>query len=245
MLENRSSNFKTLVLLRITKKLIENTTSFGIYRLEQILKEKSEEKLKHIENTRPLTKEEVKTNIQKEVKEKLSEDKYSLIPSARTREDIINNNPNRMIQKRKTPTPPQKRQQQRPQIQRAPREIQQRPIKTQSELPEHLRYLQPTKETTQPKILNIGTLTPFIQDRNVKTIETPGENEDVFVTGTMGKKPTGIKLTKEGIDDIISTFSQIAKIPKSEGLFKVTIGNIQFTAMISTTISSRFIIKKI
>jgi CO dehydrogenase/acetyl-CoA synthase epsilon subunit len=99
--------------------------------------------------------------------------------------------------------------------------------------------------TKKEQGIDLGKLNPFLQDPNVKTIETTGEDDDVMVSGAMGRKPTGIKLSKEEIDEVIDKFSKKAKIPKAEGLFKVTVDNLIFTAMISDTISSRFIIKKI
>jgi len=112
-------------------------------------------------------------------------------------------------------------------------------------LPAHLQYLKPTGPPTKKLDIDLGKLNPFLQDANVREIETEGEDEVVTVKGTMGKKPTSIKLSKEEIDEILDKFSKEAKIPKTEGLFKVTLGNLVLTAMVSEAISSRFIIKKI
>ena len=47
------------------------------------------------------------------------------------------------------------------------------------------------------------------------------------------------------IDEVINRFSNLAKIPKSEGLFKVAVGILLLTATISESVSSRFVIEKI
>jgi hypothetical protein len=60
----------------------------------------------------------------------------------------------------------------------------------------------------------------------------------------MGAKPTSIVLGKEEINSIIKTFSDIAKIPLHEGVYRVVAGRLILSAIISDVIGSKFMIKK-
>ena len=86
-------------------------------------------------------------------------------------------------------------------------------------------------------------LNPLIKDPAVRTIEV-NPDEKVIVTGTMGTKPTSIILSKEDIDKIIKKFSETAKIPVYEGIFRVVVGKLILSAIISDVVGSKFIIKK-
>ncbi len=109
-------------------------------------------------------------------------------------------------------------------------------------LPEHLRYLRPV--AAKEIEIDLGKLNPLIRDRAVRIIEAnPGEK--VKVTGTMGTQPTGIILSKEEIDDIINKFSEKSKIPTTEGVYRVIVGNLSLSAVISNVVGSKFVIKKI
>ena len=63
--------------------------------------------------------------------------------------------------------------------------------------------------------------------------------------GIMGRKKTPIKLSKEEIDQIVRAFSESAKIPSTEGLFKAAFGNLVISAVVSDIVGTRFIIRKI
>ena len=60
----------------------------------------------------------------------------------------------------------------------------------------------------------------------------------------MGTKRTNIILSKEDISDVIKKFSETTKIPLQEGIFRVAIGKLILSAIISEVIGSKFIIKK-
>lgn len=108
-------------------------------------------------------------------------------------------------------------------------------------LPPHLEYLRPTP--TPGVEIDLGKINSLINDPAVRVIEgNPGER--VVVTGTMGTKPTDIFLSKEDIDRIINKFSEESKIPTSEEIYRVVVGNLILSAIISEVIGSRFIIKK-
>ncbi len=108
-------------------------------------------------------------------------------------------------------------------------------------LPEHLEYLKPIP--TPGVEIDLFKINPLIKDSAVRIIEANPE-ERVTVTGTMGTKPTGIILSKEDIDRIINKFSEFSKIPVTEGIYRVVVGNLILSAIISENIGSRFTIKK-
>src|SRR4030042_2260307 len=109
-------------------------------------------------------------------------------------------------------------------------------------LPEHLEYLKPV--ATAGTEINLFKLNPLVKDSAVKIIEV-NPDEKVTVTGTMGTKPTDIILSKEDIDGIINKFSEISRIPVTEGVYRVVAGNMILSAVISEVIGSKFVIKKI
>ena len=109
-------------------------------------------------------------------------------------------------------------------------------------LPSHLEYLRPAPA---PSIeIDLSKINPLIKDPAVRVIEG-NPDEKVIVTGSMGTKPTTIVLNKEDIDRIINKFSEVSKIPVSEGIYRVVVGNLTLSAVISEIVGSRFVIKKI
>ena len=111
-----------------------------------------------------------------------------------------------------------------------------------TKLPKHLQYLKPTP--TDNIQIELGKLSSLIKDPTVRDIECNGPNETLIVKGTFGEKKANIVLTREEIDEVVKKFSEAAKIPAHEGLFKVVVGRMIFSAVISEITGSRFIIKK-
>ena len=109
------------------------------------------------------------------------------------------------------------------------------------QLPAHLAYLKPLPA---PIIdIDLYKLNPLIQDPAVKSIiGNPDERVSVIVQS--GTKITKIALNKEDIDRIINVFSEKSKIPVIEGIYKVVVGNLTLSAIISEVIGSRFVITK-
>ncbi|VVB82276.1 Uncharacterised protein [uncultured archaeon] len=108
-------------------------------------------------------------------------------------------------------------------------------------LPEYLEYLKPAPNTEIE--MDLWKLNPLVKDQAVRIIEV-NPDEKVVVTGTMGTKQTGIVLNKEDIDRVINRFAEISKIPTNEGVYKVASGNLILSAIISSVIGSKLIIKK-
>ena len=108
-------------------------------------------------------------------------------------------------------------------------------------LPQRFEYLKPTATTRE---IDLGKLNLLVQDPMVRNIECNGPSQNVTVIGTMGTKKTNIILNRDEIDDVIERFSREAKIPVHEGVFKVVLGKMIFSSVISNVIGSRFIIRK-
>jgi len=111
----------------------------------------------------------------------------------------------------------------------------------ETRLPSTFGYLKPTPTNIQ---IDLEKLNPLIEDPLVRVIECNGSEENIVVKGSMGTKPTAIILSKEEIDHIIKKFSQAAKIPVHEGVFKAAVGKLILSAIVSEVVDSRFIIKK-
>jgi hypothetical protein len=112
----------------------------------------------------------------------------------------------------------------------------------ETRLPERFSYLRPTpveqQEEFGPK------MDMLLLDPNVEAIECPGENQEVIVRGLMGEQRTEIKMNKKEIDDLINKFSELTKIPVTEGIYKVVFGNLILLAVVSEVVGSKFLIKK-
>ena len=109
-------------------------------------------------------------------------------------------------------------------------------------MPSRLNYLQPIKTNEE---VDVGKLNSLVQDPNVMSIEIEGPNKNVFVSGRMGSKKTGVVLTKDEIEKIINNFSVSAKIPLSEGVNKIAHGRLVLNAILSDKLDKRFSLKKI
>lgn len=112
----------------------------------------------------------------------------------------------------------------------------------QPRLPQHLRGIKPTRMPTQ---IDLGKLNPLINSPLIKTIECNGPNQRIIIRDP-SQKQTKIILTKEEIDNIIKKFVETAKIPMvQEGIFRVAVGKLVLSAIISKVVPIKFIIKKI
>jgi hypothetical protein len=111
----------------------------------------------------------------------------------------------------------------------------------QIKLPSRLQYLRPTPTNIQ---IDLGKLNPLLKDPMVQSIECVGADKNIVVRGNMGTKKTNIVLSKKEIDGVIEKLAETAKIPMQEGVFKVAVGKLILSAIISQVVSSRFIIQK-
>lgn len=220
MFEDASDEVRLKTLLEIVKNLMINSGEAQIFKLNEILRESG--------NPVPsvVSKEDIKEEIKKQVKEKLSKPKEEV-----KKEDFKASLSDRTsLPKVTNPRP----------VNFGMRRVLKIP---KVNLPRHLSNIRPA--ATNKVSIDLGKLNPLVNDPNVRTIETEGENEIIYVTGTMGRKPTSIRLSKTEIEEVINRFAQASKIPKGEGMYKVAVGKLLLTAMISESVSPRFVIEKI
>ncbi len=109
-------------------------------------------------------------------------------------------------------------------------------------LPSRLSYLTPVKTNEE---IDLGKLNLLVQDPNVVSIEVEGPNKNVFVSGKMGTKKTGVILTSEDIDKVLNDFSSSTKIPVNNGLNKMAFGKLILNAVVSGKMDKRLSLKKI
>lgn len=173
--------------------------------------------------------EEKEEEKKEEIKERREEIREKLTPSKQTKE--IEELEEQTLEVPKIIIKPSAQRPQTPRILRIP----------EPKIPPHLQYLRPIP--TQAEI-DLKSLNPLLNDPKVKIIECLGQDETIFVSGDMGRKPTSIILNKQEIDETIQAFSRASKIPYEEGIFRVVYGNSVFSAIISESLGSKFIIKK-
>lgn len=109
------------------------------------------------------------------------------------------------------------------------------------QLPQRFQYLKPIPTA---KEIDLEKLNPLIKDPLVKVIECNGPGEHVIVQGAMGRKLTETILSKDEIDRVIRKFSEASKIPPHSGIYRVVVGKLILSSIISEIISSKFIIRK-
>ncbi len=218
MSNKSSSEFTRFFLIEFTKELIRN---YGpIYQLRAMLQQEEKEK-------KVTQKEKLKQKIKSQIQEKE-------LKKTQTNQNLSQPSIEQTIQKNfAIRFPVRRRVIAKPPVLRIP----------EIKLPANLRYLKPIPEE---KLINLGKLNPLIQDPQIKEIHCEGPGRYIKVVKFGGKvSQTTIILTKEEIDSILKTFSKESKIPLQEGIFKVAVGKLTISAIVSQTIGSKFIIKKI
>lgn len=223
MLKQKSENsLKKLFLMQFTKELIKNSYKFEIQK-------------KRIFEV-PI---QIPIKIKKEFIQKISEKKMEITPLN------VPQVPRIFPEASKTNIPQvsEKLIEKPKQIQiTLPRRIIPNVLRIpEPRLPEAFSYLKPLPTSIN---IELGKLNPLIKDSNVRIIECNGPDENIIVEGNMGRKPTGIILNQEEINEVINNFSEKTKIPISTGIYRVVIGKFLFLAIISEVVSSKFIIRK-
>jgi hypothetical protein len=218
-----SEDFKKKFLFIFTKELINNSGKKDMIKLQSIVEEKRKIEI-------PIKKEIPKQIIQIKpqpiFRREISEPQKIIPKKIETRELAVQ----QPIQIRRPATRPTQNQ-----ILFIP----------EPTLPKHLEYLKPTASSPAENIeIDLGKLNPLLKDPAVKIIEG-SPDERVRVMGTMGTRYTDIFMSKEDIEIVINKFSELSKIPTIEGIYRVVVGNLNLSAIISEVIGSRFVIKKI
>jgi len=229
MSEQTSKNFRAHIILELTKELIRNTE---VYK-KTVINQETEKILQQKEETeKKVQKEEIK-NIPQKID-------IPLIVHKKIKEEK-----KRVLELKKEDKQKELRLNQESAIKFIPRVPLQRHLKRiripELRLPETVSHFRPIPTS---QYIDLEKLEPLIRDPLVKTIECNGSTEKIIVTGMMGRKNTNITLSKDEIDDIIAKFSEAARIPVFEGVFKVVFGKLILSAIVSDVVNSKFIIRK-
>lgn len=235
--------YKALFLLMFARELIRNSGEdvFRVERLAKSKKIKSDELEKQIKKRESPRKKKPKKgfdNIRDIVKREMSaEEKSQKKPSEKNNlNQLMKDTEKGFTAPKNVPLAPPKKPPQvsgRPPVLRIP----------QQRLPPRLQYLRPTP--TEREIDLGNKINPFVRDPTIREIECLGPNEEINVYGQMGRQSTDIALSKEEIERIVDKFSKESRIPTFDGVYKVVVGKLIFSAMISAQQGSRFVISKI
>lgn len=217
MLNQTSKEFRKLFLLKFTKELIDAYAPEDIAKLEKILKKEYQEE----------------TIIQQESKE--------LVKDIIHEKEIVHKKEIelKILEKKRAPLTRTLDLKKSLDFLRKRRPVLRIP---ETRLPPTFQYLKPIPTNREIDLLSLN---PFIRDPLVKVIECGGPDQNIVVHGSMGTKPTNIILKKEDIDEIIKRFAEAAKIPRDEGVFKAVVGKLILSAIISETVGSKFVIRRL
>ncbi|PIO08711.1 hypothetical protein COU59_00595 [Candidatus Pacearchaeota archaeon CG10_big_fil_rev_8_21_14_0_10_34_12] len=225
-----NSFIQKAILLEFTRELISHSSTGEVSELKKVLEEEFSERQKKSEEKGKIT----------EVLEK------SLLSG---KEKTINENPIKSLGEanEQADISMKKRKKRKMILQFPKRKVRQIEYShtlsvPKPNLPPRFQYLKPTP--TDDTKIELGKLNPLIKDPLVREIECPGANQKIVVIGSMGRRKTGISLSREEIEDVIDKFSKETKIPVQEGVFRVVAGKFIFTAIVSKLITSKFTIKK-
>lgn len=245
---SKSLSYEAYILLNFTKELIRNTQTYQDLLIKKEVKSlvaKKETEEKSLQEFKKIETQEA-GEVKKEIVTGLEEQKKEIKKRVRQKEAI---DFKRVAQLKKrtieTPTKPKPNPfasffAQRSKPMRALPSV---PAIPEPRLPPTVQHLRPIPIPTQREI-DLKKIMPLVKDPFVNIIECNGPGENLVVIGTMGRKKTGIILTKEEIDEIINAFSEATKIPVSEGVLKVVFGKLVLSAIVSEILGSKFIVRK-
>jgi len=217
ILSRTSKDFRNYFLLAFTKELIVNSMPKDV--LLEIAMKRPDEDIKI--KSEPELKERVEERIFEESKKKF------ISPFEKP--------PIKKIVRREFKPLPQ-----------MPRTRQGRPLFTSLKIPKvrlppHLQYIKPVPKE---KAVDLGKLAPILKDPFVSVIECNGADEQIIARGRRGTKLTNVTLTQELIKQIINEFSQKSRIPVVEGVYRVVVGKLILSAIISEITGTKFVISK-
>jgi|APSaa5957512576_1039674.scaffolds.fasta_scaffold00471_14 hypothetical protein len=109
-------------------------------------------------------------------------------------------------------------------------------------IPSSMKYLNPSTPNIS---IDLGKLNPLVKDPLVKDIQCNGQDTNIIVRGSMGEKTSKIILNKNEVNYVIEQFSKVSHIPIQEGFFKVAVGKMILSAIVSKVADSKFLIKKV
>ncbi len=251
---------RSLVLLRITQELIRHSGEREIFELRKVLKETIVEKIKKDTSPNLVERKEIAqitpirfapiefSQINLPPIKQYVPFQETLAPEPK--EEFAQAATKPLVQSKRKEISELK-QQEKPQLRQPSPQFynpQQMAVSSlpqikipEPKLPPNFEYLRPSPTNEE---INLKKLNPLLKDNFVKTIECVGPDQNIIVTGAMGRKPTAIKLSKQEILDVLETFAIKAKIPLSKGAFKIAFGNLILSAITSEVVGSKFLIKK-
>lgn len=251
---------RSLVLLRITQELIRQCGEIEIFELRKVLKENIVEKIKKDTSPINVEKKEIATITPiRFTPIDLSPIKLPPIKQYIPLQEIpVQKQPEESVQGATKPLVQSKRKEigeikqlEKPQIKQSspafyiPQQLTVASLPQikipEPKLPPNFEYLRPVPTNEE---INLKKLNALVKDNFVRSIECSGPNQNILVTGSMGRKPTAIQLSEQEIQDIFETFAIKANIPLSKGVFKIAFGNLILSAITSEVVGSKFIIKK-
>ncbi|MEK6945227.1 MAG: hypothetical protein AABW63_00340 [Nanoarchaeota archaeon] len=255
-LSSTSQGFRKYFLLLFTKELIKQTKVEEFFTLNHVIKKKNKE-VEEIENLRKeieeAEKEKIRTGVFRPQRVLTPVKTYTAmqLPPQKQEEQFIPSlmhTEKPLVKQYTQPLPEQITQtlSQQPQVQqrtpmpRAPR-IPPPLIIPEYPLPPTVQYLRPYPTNIQ---VDLGKLNILVNDQNVRAIECNGPEEPIVVRGGMGAKNTNIVLNEEEVNDVLRKFSEASRIPISEGIFKIVVGKLILSAIVSEVVGSKFIIRK-
>jgi len=109
------------------------------------------------------------------------------------------------------------------------------------EFSHRLKYIKP-RPTSQ--YIDLGKLNSLISPPVVRQIDCNGADTEIIVREGRVKN-TRMTLSENEINLIINSFSVASRIPVDEGVFRAAAGKVEIVAMISESVGSKFIIRKI
>jgi len=131
-------------------------------------------------------------------------------------------------------------------LQKQPLQQKQQPVQQVNQTPQAKALGEVLPEANfRPSNLSLNKIDVLLKDSSIQSIECPGPGRNILVKRYNKINITKIKLTKQEIIDIVSSFSQEARIPIVGGILKAAVGDLVVSAIMSDFVGSRFIINKI
>ncbi len=90
----------------------------------------------------------------------------------------------------------------------------------------------------------VQKISRLLADRGVQSIECPGPEKYLIIKVRNQLNLTRIVLSSEDILNVITDFSEKARIPISGGILKAAVGDLLISAVVSQVVGSRFIISR-
>lgn len=89
-----------------------------------------------------------------------------------------------------------------------------------------------------------GKINPLINDPAITIIECNGAGQNISIVRAGQRQFTRISLNPVEIKELLDKIAEKARVPLLEGVFKAAVDNFIINAVVSTSVGSRFLIKK-